>query len=66
MTSVNAQDITEPGGMQRLLDSATEPEGRTAIMCEAHVPSVEMQRLDDAAVCPECKASVRLVWVENE
>ena len=63
MTSVNPEDITKPGGMQRLLESATEDEGHTAIMCEQHKPPKEMERTDDSASCWECGVMVRLVWV---
>jgi DNA-directed RNA polymerase subunit RPC12/RpoP len=65
VTSVNADDITKPGGMQRLLEKATADEGHTAIMCDSaiHASPVEMQREDDAATCPDCGMKVRLVWV---
>jgi hypothetical protein len=68
MTSVNPEDITKPGGMQRLLESATADEGHTAIMCEQHglgddATSVEMTRDGDEATCPTCGNVVRLAWV---
>lgn len=67
MTAVNAEDIEKPGGLQRLLDSAVEPEGRSALLCEQHDPSAEMRPdANDVATCPNCGNRVRLVWVENE
>jgi len=66
MTHVDSDDILKPGGMQRLLDEAAGDEpGRAVILCENHVPSVEMQRLDDAAVCPTCGVSIRLAWIPD-
>jgi hypothetical protein len=63
MTSVRADDIDKPGGLQRLLDAATETPGHPTIMCIGHTPPAEMERQDNEAKCPVCGSAVLLGWV---